>query len=96
MPEVFPQNDEEGSALTPPNPRRKCMPMVNSNPYLHHYIGYDDKNKGKYCIVKVDVATDSIVARGFETITAAKEEAKKLGLRISPNPYLKARKSVRR
>lgn len=70
--------------------------MTPNNPYLHYYIGYDDKEKGKYCIVKVDVATDSIVARGFKTISAAKEEAKKLGLRISPNPYLKARKPANR
>lgn len=70
--------------------------MTTNNPYLHYYIGYDDKEKDKYCIVKVDVATDSIVARGFKTIKAAREEAKKLGLRISPNPYLKARKSTNR
>lgn len=70
--------------------------MTPNNPHLHYYIGYDDKEKGKYCIVKVDVATDSIVARGFKTISAAKEEAKKLGLRISPNPYLKVRKPANR
>ena len=70
--------------------------MTPNNPYLHYYIGYDDKEKSKYCIVKVDVATDSIVARGFKTINAAKKEAKKLGLRISPNPYLRARKSANR
>jgi hypothetical protein len=70
--------------------------MTPNNPHLHYYIGYDDKEKGKYCIVKVDVATDSIVARGFKTISAAKKEAKKLGLRISSNPYLKARKSTNR
>ena len=70
--------------------------MTPNNPYLHYYIGYDDKEKGKYCIIKVDVATDSIVARGFKTISAAKEEAKKLGLHISPNPYLKARKPTNR
>ena len=70
--------------------------MATNNPYLHYYIGYDDKEKDKYCIIKVDVATDSIVARGFKTIRAAREEAKKLDLRISPNPYLKARKSTNR
>ena len=70
--------------------------MTPNNPYLHYYIGYDDKEKGKYCIVKVDVATDSIIARGFKTISAAKKEAKKLGLHISSNPYLRARKSANR
>lgn len=70
--------------------------MTPNNPYLHYYIGYDDKEKGKYCIVKVDVATDSIVARGFKTISAAKKEAKKLGLRISLNPCLRARKPASR
>ena len=70
--------------------------MTPNNPHLRYYIGYDDKEKGKYCIIKVNVATDSIVARGFKTISAAKKEAKKLGLRISPNPYLRARKSTNR
>lgn len=60
---------------------------------IHHYIGYDDKEKGKYCIIKVNGATDTIVARGFKSISSAKQEAKTRGIKLYTNPYLKQRRS---
>lgn len=60
-----------------------------------YIIGYDDKNKGEYCIIEIHAATDSIIARGFKTILAAKTEAKQRGLKITPNPYLKHHRAKR-
>jgi hypothetical protein len=70
--------------------------MAISDPLVRHYIGYDDQARGKYCIFKIHAATDTIIARGFDNISAAKEEAKRRGIKLNTNPYLRKRRAIKR
>ena len=71
-------------SVSEPSSRAQTIEYTSS----HYYIGFDDQEKGKYCILHVEGATDKILVRGLDSIKAARDEAKRLNIKLSANPYL--------